>query len=179
LINDLLDLEKIEAGKMDWHIQPMDIPEIISQAKASTAPLFEEKPLALDIELPDRLPRVNGDRDKILQVVINLISNAVKFTSEGAVTVSATRVPKAILIRVADTGIGIAPEDHALVFEKFRQVGDPLTDKPSGTGLGLAISKEIVEHHGGQMWVESELGKGSSFSFTLPTPDGGIDEVES
>jgi signal transduction histidine kinase len=170
MINDLLDLEKIEAGKMEWLVRPVDLAEVIAQAKFATASLFEAKPLVLVTEVPDGLPQVSGDYDKILQVVINLVSNAVKFTTEGMVTIRAQRAPDAILISVTDTGTGISPADQALVFEKFWQVGDPLFGKPSGTGLGLAICKEIVEHHGGRIWVESEFGKGSTFSFTLPIP---------
>src|SRR5581483_75405 len=115
------------------------------------------------------LPPITGDRDRLIQVVINLISNAVKFTPAGTVTVTAKSAAAGeITISVTDSGIGIAPSDHQKVFEKFKQVGDTLTDKPRGTGLGLPICKEIVEHHGGRIWVDSEPGKGSTFSFTLP-----------
>ena len=118
------------------------------------------------------LPTITGDRDRLIQVVINLISNAVKFTPTGAVTVAAKLSEGGIVVSVTDSGIGIAPSDHDKVFEKFKQVGDTLTDKPRGTGLGLPICKEIVEHHGGRIWVESELGHGSTFSFTLPAATG-------
>jgi len=114
------------------------------------------------------LPVITGDSDRLIQVVINLISNAVKFTDAGAVTLAASLGQGELLVSVTDSGIGIKPEDQPKVFEKFKQVGDTLTDKPQGTGLGLPISKEIVEHHGGRMWVESEIGKGSTFFFTLP-----------
>jgi CheY-like chemotaxis protein len=111
---------------------------------------------------------VTGDRDRLIQVVINLISNSVKFTDAGAVTCRAVRRGDQLVVSVSDTGLGISPADQAKVFERFKQVGDTLTDKPKGTGLGLPICKEIVEHHGGRVWVESELGKGSTFSFSLP-----------
>jgi len=114
------------------------------------------------------LPGVTGDRDRLIQVVINLISNAVKFTEAGSVTCSAARRGGEIIVSVTDTGVGIAPSDQPKVFERFKQVGDTLTDKPKGTGLGLPICREIVEHHGGRIWVESTLGKGSTFSFALP-----------
>jgi CheY-like chemotaxis protein len=104
-----------------------------------------------------------------LQVLINLISNAVKFTKSGSVTCSIHQQNDGVCISVIDTGIGIAPEDQPKVFEKFRQVGDTLTDKPKGTGLGLPICKQIIDHHGGRIWVESEPGQGSTFSFLIPT----------
>ena len=114
------------------------------------------------------LPTLMGDRDSLLQVVINLISNAIKFTERGEVTCRAYVTPEGVEISVTDTGIGIGPEDQARVFEKFIQVGDTLTDKPHGTGLGLPICREIVERHGGSIRVVSELGKGSSFYINLP-----------
>src|SRR6185369_14199803 len=115
------------------------------------------------------LPEISGDRDKLIQVMVNLISNAVKFTPSGTVTCNVQKKGKEIVVAISDTGIGIAPEDHKAVFEQFKQVGgDTLTDKPKGTGLGLPICKEIVEHHGGRIWLESEIGKGSTFSFALP-----------
>jgi len=109
-----------------------------------------------------------GDGDRLVQVLINLFSNAIKFTAAGSVTCRAERVDGGIKLSVSDTGVGIAEADQSKLFERFRQVGDTLTEKPKGTGLGLRICKEIVEHHGGRMWVESELGRGSTFSFTLP-----------
>ena len=115
------------------------------------------------------LPEIIGDRDKLIQVIINLISNSVKFTDEGSVTCRVYQQKGELIVSISDTGIGIAPEDFDAVFEQFKQVGgDTLTDKPKGTGLGLPICKEIVEHHGGRIWLESERGKGSTFSFALP-----------
>ncbi|MFN2152601.1 MAG: ATP-binding protein, partial [Anaerolineales bacterium] len=131
-------------------------------------PLFSAKNLALMKEIEDDLPMIEGDKDKLIQVVINLVSNAVKFTNQGSVTCQAKQVDDTIVISVIDTGTGIEGHDLPKVFEKFVQVGDTLTDKPKGTGLGLPISKQIVEFHGGKIWVESEFGHGSTFSFTLP-----------
>jgi PAS domain S-box-containing protein len=168
LINDVLDLAKIEAGKVDWKTEPVSAEEIIDRAAAATTALFEAKNLKQIVEVEPGLPGTVGDRDRLIQVVINLISNAVKFTDHGSVTCRARREDGHLLISVTDTGLGIAPQDHERVFEQFVQVGDTLTDKPKGTGLGLPICKHIVEHHGGRIWVESELGKGSTFSFTLP-----------
>ncbi|MEP0918931.1 ATP-binding protein [Leptolyngbya sp. DQ-M1] len=167
LINDVLDIAKMEAGKVDWKMELLDVGEVIERAIAATSALFQAKNLEL-IRQIEPLPKVIGDHDRIVQVVINLISNAVKFTDQGAVICKAIRVEDDVCISVIDSGTGIAAEDHKKVFEKFKQVGDTLTDKPTGTGLGLPICKQIVEHHKGRIWVESELGKGSTFSFTLP-----------
>jgi signal transduction histidine kinase/DNA-binding response OmpR family regulator len=168
LINDVLDVAKMEAGRVDWNMQPLAVDELIERAIAATSALFEQKQLELRREIAPDLPVVEGDRDRLLQVVINLISNAVKFTQEGTISCRAQQRNNAIVVSVVDNGIGIAEADQPKVFEKFKQVGDTLTDKPQGTGLGLPICKQIVEHHGGTIWVESELGKGSTFSFSLP-----------
>jgi signal transduction histidine kinase/DNA-binding response OmpR family regulator len=171
LINNVLDLAKIEAGKIEWRMQPAQISEIIDRAAAATAALFEPKPFKLSIDLESDLPQLILDHDRMIQVVINLISNSVKFTTEGGITVRARRDGAMVLVSVTDTGMGIDPKDYDKVFEQFVQVGDTLTNKPMGTGLGLPICKQIVEHHGGKIWVESQLGKGSTFSFTLPIPE--------
>ena len=168
LINDLLDLAKIEAGKYEWQKETVLMPEVVERAAAATASLFESKGLKFIKKVAGDLPELVGDGDKLIQVVINLLSNAVKFTDAGSVTCRAQKTDGEIIISVIDSGIGIAPEDRSKVFEKFKQVGDTLTARPKGTGLGLPICKEIVEHHGGRIWVESEIGKGSTFSFTLP-----------
>ena len=170
LIDDVLDLAKIEAGKLEWHMEEVAITDVIDRATAATSSLFEPKGLRLIKDVAPDLPPLQGDRDRLIQVVINLISNAVKFTSEGSVTCRAVRTNAEVVVSVIDTGLGIAPADQPKVFERFKQVGDTLTDKPKGTGLGLPICREIVEHHGGRIWVESALGKGSTFSFTLPLP---------
>ena len=168
LIDDVLDLAKIEAGKFTWNMGKTSISDVIERAIAATASLFEPKKLTLIRDVQADLPVVNGDQDRLIQVVINLISNAVKFTDAGSITLSAHLRGEDIVVGVTDSGIGIAPGDQQKVFEKFKQVGDTLTDKPKGTGLGLPICKEIVEYHGGHIWVESEPGKGSTFSFTIP-----------
>jgi signal transduction histidine kinase/CheY-like chemotaxis protein len=168
LIDDVLDLAKIEAGKFTWNTTSVTVADVIERAIAATASLFEAKKLNLVRDIEPDLPTVNGDQDRLIQVVINLISNAVKFTDSGSITCSARLRDNELLVGVTDSGIGIAAGDHHKVFEKFKQVGDTLTDKPKGTGLGLPICKEIVEYHGGRIWVESEPGKGSTFWFTLP-----------
>lgn len=169
LINDVLDIAKMEAGKVEWQMQPLDVSDLIDWATNSTAGLFKTNDLQLVCEIEPELPQIVGDRHRLLQVLINLISNAVKFTEFGSVTCRVKQEQEGVCISVIDTGVGIAPEDQPKVFEKFRQVGDTLTDKPKGTGLGLPICKQIIDHHGGKIWVESELGKGSTFSFIIPT----------
>ncbi|MGH7600874.1 MAG: GAF domain-containing sensor histidine kinase, partial [bacterium] len=171
LIDNVLDLAKIEAGKVEWNMTKVAVPEIIGQATAATASLFESNGLHFSKQIAPELPEIVGDQDKLIQVVINLISNAAKFTEKGTVTCCAEQKEGEIIVSVSDTGIGINAEDQADVFDKFKQVGDTLTDKPKGTGLGLTICKEIVEHHGGRVWVESEIGKGSTFSFALPVKE--------
>lgn len=169
LINDVLDLAKIEAGKMEWNMKPIFLQDALSRAIASTHSLFEIKKLGLKKEIPSNLPLVNADEDKIIQVIINLLSNAVKFTDSGQVTIGTELRDNEVIVKIKDTGIGISEKDSHKVFERFRQAGDTLTDKPKGTGLGLPICREIVEHHGGTIWMESEPDKGSTFFFSLPT----------
>ena len=169
LINDVLDLAKIEAGKMEWNFETVSIAEIVDRAISASSSLFEQKSLNFEKYIEPDLPAVSGDRDKLIQVIINLISNSVKFTDTGSVSCRVYRKNEEVIVSISDTGIGIAEEDFAAVFEQFKQVGgDTLTDKPKGTGLGLPICKEIIEHHGGRIWLESEVGKGSTFSFALP-----------
>ncbi len=174
LIDDVLDLAKMEAGKITWNVQQLSIAEIIDRATSSVSSLLEQKNLQLITTIDDGLPEISGDRDRLIQVVINLISNAWKFTNEGSITIHACLIEVTeghpfIQVGITDTGIGISPEDLEKVFEKFKQVGDTLTDKPKGTGLGLPICREIVDYHGGSIWVDSEPGKGSTFFFTIST----------
>jgi signal transduction histidine kinase/DNA-binding response OmpR family regulator/ligand-binding sensor domain-containing protein len=168
LIDDVLDLAKIEAGKFTWNMGAVSVADVIERATAATASLFEAKKLHMIRDIDLDLPSVTGDQDRLIQVVINLISNAVKFTDSGSIACAAHLHDDELVVSVKDSGIGIAAADQAKVFEKFKQVGDTLTDKPKGTGLGLPICKEIVEYHGGRIWVESAPGKGSTFLFTLP-----------
>jgi signal transduction histidine kinase len=169
LINNVLDLSKIEAGKINWTDRPVKIVEVIEHAVAAAAGLLEEKKgVKLVVDIVGDIPYVRGDPGRLIQVVLNLLSNAIKFTETGTVACQVQVIKNEIQVSVSDTGTGIAPEDQAKVFEKFTQLGDTLTEKPHGTGLGLPITKEIVESHGGRIWLESEEGKGSTFFFTLP-----------
>jgi PAS domain S-box-containing protein len=169
LINDVLDIAKIEAGKVEWNMQPLAIAEILERAIAATTVLAQSNNLKMLCNMEPNLPEIVGDRDRLIQVVINLISNAIKFTPAGVVTCRAHYQQGNVIVSVVDQGIGIALEDQPKVFEKFKQVGEVMTDKPKGTGLGLPICKQIVEHHKGQLWVESQLGQGSTFAFSLPS----------
>ena len=168
LINDVLDIAKMEAGKVLWKKETVSIDEVIDQSVAATHTLFDQKNIELLTEVDNALPEVEGDKDRLIQVMINLIANAVKFTEKGTVTIKAEGVSNTLVISVIDTGAGIALEDFGKVFERFKQTTDISTGKPMGTGLGLPICKKIVEYHKGNIRLESEKGRGSIFSFTLP-----------
>ncbi len=168
LVNDVLDIAKMESGKVEWDMRRVSIPEIIERSVSSSAALVENKRLRLSTDIAKDLPMIEGDRDRLIQVMLNLISNAVKFTRIGVITIRAMAREDDILVCVADTGPGINLKDQESIFEKFKQSGDTLTEKPKGTGLGLPICKQILERHGGRIWVESKLGHGSAFWFTLP-----------
>ena len=138
LINDVLDLAKIEAGKMEWNMETVNIIEVVERAIAATSALFDQKNLKLEKYIENDLPEITGDRDKLIQVVVNLFSNAVKFTDKGSVTCKVYKHKDELVVSISDTGIGIAREDFNAVFEQFKQVGgDTLTDKPKGTGSWL------------------------------------------
>ena len=180
MINDILDLAKIEAGRMEFRRVAVDVGELLARGLAATSSLFSNAGLELVTDVEPGLPTIEGDRDRLLQVVINLVSNAVKFTPRGGTITCRARLgvgagagggpggTAEVVVSVSDTGVGIAPADHAKVFEQFGQAGDTLTDKPRGTGLGLPICREIVGHHGGRLWLESAVDAGSTFSFALP-----------
>ena len=168
LIDDLLDLARIESGRFEFRADPVDLRAVVRQAVAATSSLYEVAGLPLEVAVADAVPAVTGDADRLVQVVINLLSNAVKFTRAGSVRCSVATDADEVRVSVADTGSGIPPADHARVFEPFRQSSDTLPDGPKGTGLGLPISRQIVEAHGGRMWLESEPGAGSTFWFAIP-----------
>jgi signal transduction histidine kinase len=169
LINDILDLAKIEAGRMELELTTFDLPGAIENALILVRERATRHGIKLDREIDERLGELVGDERKVKQVLLNLLSNAVKFTPEGGqIRVKAMRGDASAIISVADTGIGIAPGDQEMIFEEFRQVGSNYAQKREGTGLGLSLTKKFVEMHGGKIWVESEIGKGSTFTFTLP-----------
>jgi Na+/proline symporter/nitrogen-specific signal transduction histidine kinase len=170
LINQVLDLAKIESGSAEWHTSELDLKEVINDALGATSELVRENRASLTVNLPGSVPLVTADRDRLMQVLLNLISNAVKFCDRerGRVSITLSEEAHALRVDVADNGEGIRREDQETIFEKFRQVGDTLTEKPRGTGLGLPISRQIVTHFGGRLWVNSEPGHGATFSFTVP-----------
>jgi CheY-like chemotaxis protein len=173
LINDILDLSKIEAGRMELDIKPVDIQEMIESVLATVQPLAQEKDLELRTVIPPDLPLVNGDADRLRQIILNLASNAVKFTGDGSITleagISADR--KSLELKVIDTGIGIPPELQEAVFDEFRQVDNTSTREYGGTGLGLAISRRLARLHGGNVLLSSSQGVGSTFTVILPLPE--------
>ena len=169
LINDILDLSKVEAGRMELDVTTFDLPDAIRNSLTLIAERAQRHGIEVKSDIDPAVGELSGDERKFKQILLNLLSNAVKFTPEGgSVTVTAQRLDEAIEISVADTGIGIAAADHEAVFEEFRQVGNDYTKKSQGTGLGLALTRKFVELHGGRIWVKSEPGKGATFTFTLP-----------
>jgi signal transduction histidine kinase len=170
LINQVLDLAKIESGKAEWSETAVDLKDVISDTLAAMDQLFKEKSIGVTARLPDQVSPVTADLDRMIQVMLNLLSNAAKFCdpAQGRIEVALVERDGSLKVSVRDNGRGIDPEDQTQIFSKFHQVGDTLTDKPRGSGLGLHISRQIIEHFGGIMWVESVPGQGACFSFTLP-----------
>ncbi len=169
LINDILDLSKVEAGRMELALAPFHLPVALDNAVTLVKERAARHGIALTLDVDPRLGELVGDERKIKQVLLNLLSNAVKFTPEGGrITLTAVLSDGSVEISVSDTGIGIAPEDQQAIFDEFRQVGSDDTGKREGTGLGLTLAKKFVELHGGKIWVKSEVGRGSTFTFTLP-----------
>jgi signal transduction histidine kinase len=169
LINEILDLSKVEAGRMELELAPFDLPLAIDNARTFVRERAVKHGITLDVDVDDQLGEYIGDERKIKQILLNLLSNAVKFTPEGGrISITANKIDNGAEISVSDTGIGITPADQPKIFEEFRQVGSDSTHKTEGTGLGLTLAKKFVELHGGRIWVESEAGKGSTFTFTLP-----------
>lgn len=168
LINDVLDVAKIESGWLELHIEPFDIVLLLESVRSSALGLTKDKPIDVEVQVPCAMPLVHGDKTRIRQIVLNLVSNAAKFTSAGTIVLQAESTPDYIRIAVIDSGIGISPQYYDMIFQEFRQGDDTMMREYGGTGLGLPISKKLVDLHGGTMGVESTLGKGSTFFFTLP-----------
>jgi signal transduction histidine kinase len=170
LINQVLDLAKIESGRAEWHETRVDMREVISDTVTAMEQVFQEKGIQVVTRIPERVSPVLADLDRMIQVMLNLLSNAVKFCDQeqGRIEVALSERDGWLRVDVHDNGPGVLPQDQHIIFDKFRQAGDTLTEKPHGTGLGLPISRHIIEHHGGQIWVESAPGHGACFSFRLP-----------
>jgi GAF domain-containing protein len=168
LINDVLDLSKIEAGQLVLELSDYSIQDIAQTVRSTLEPLAADKKLALNVEIAPELPPGRGDGRRLTQVLINLVGNAIKFTDAGEVAIKAEANNGLFHVSVRDTGPGISAADQAKLFQEFQQADNAITRKKGGTGLGLAISKRIIEMHGGKIWVESQVGQGSAFAFTLP-----------
>jgi signal transduction histidine kinase len=170
LINQTLDMAKIESGNAEWHTSELDVGDVVRESVEATSQLFREKGVSLSILPAGRIPLVRADRDRLIQVLINLLSNAVKFSPSGAgrVQIRSAATREGVRIDVQDNGPGVPRQDHETIFERFRQLGDTLEDKPRGTGLGLAISRRFARLLGGDILVDSELGRGSQFTLLLP-----------
>ena len=168
LINDVLDLSKIEAGQLVLDLSDYSLEDIAQTVRSTLEPLAADKKLAFKVEVAPKMPAGHGDGRRLTQVLINLVGNAIKFTDVGEVVIKATATDGLFHLSVRDTGPGISATDQAKLFQEFQQADNAITRKKGGTGLGLAISKRIVEMHGGKIWVESRVGQGSTFAFTVP-----------
>jgi signal transduction histidine kinase len=179
LVNDVLDISRIEANAVEWNLAPCDLAAELNTLIVSQQPVAQAKGLELLLDCPAGLPLVIADHDGLHQVLLNLVGNAIKFTATGRVTVSAAPHGQFVEVAVTDTGPGISQDDGAHIFERFYQGGNTLTEKPNGTGLGLAICQKILEHHGSEIRLQSELDKGSRFSFELPVAAVAMGEAPS
>ncbi|HEX4978316.1 MAG TPA: sensor histidine kinase [Nocardioides sp.] len=170
LINQVLDLARLEAGAAEWQVRPVDVAEVVAASMTSAEQLSRVRGVALEVDVPADLPAVTADFDRVVQVMVNLLGNAVKFADpeHGRVRVAAARNGAEVRVDVQDNGAGVPQEDLEVIFDKFRQGGDTHRDRPPGTGLGLPISREIIDHLGGRLWAEQTPGPGATFSFTLP-----------
>ncbi|MBC9070991.1 histidine kinase [Thauera sp. CAU 1555] len=180
LVNQVLDMAKIESGHAEWHNSDIDMRELVAHAVSTTAQLFRDRGARVELSLPDEVPLLRADHDRMVQVMLNLLANAAKFVpvGEGRVRVALSCSDDALRVDVADNGPGIPADFLPVIFERFRQGGDQRS-RPQGTGLGLPISKQIVEHFGGRLWVTSVPGEGATFSFVLPLNGGGAESAAS
>jgi len=174
LINDVLDLSKVEAGKMELRLRNIALSEVVESLTSAMVPVLAQRKQSLDVDLEPGLPPVHADEGKLKEVFFNLVSNSAKFTPDGGkLKIEAVRKGDWCQVSLSDNGIGIKKEDQEQIFEPFYQVNNSVAGEKKGTGLGLALVKQIVEMHGGRIWVESEYGKGSRFTFTLPLSNTG------
>jgi signal transduction histidine kinase len=168
LINDVLDLSKIEAGQLVLSLTDYSMKDVLYNVFSAVEPLASNKSLGFKVDAPGEMPKGHGDERRLTQVILNLVGNAIKFTDTGEIVIKASATNGSFTVAVKDTGPGISQTDQGKIFEEFQQADNSATKKKGGTGLGLSISRRIVEMHGGRLWVESEIGKGSVFQFTLP-----------
>ena len=168
LINDVLNFQKLDAGKIKFDKQKNDMNEVIREVHKTIASSVKERAIDFCLKLEDNLPKVEFDSDKIIQVLTNLLGNAVKFTEKGSIAITTSKGENTILVSVSDTGRGIKKEDLPRLFHEFEQLTEGRERKTGGTGLGLVIAKEIIRQHGGKIWAESECNKGTTFHFVLP-----------
>jgi signal transduction histidine kinase len=168
LINDVLDLSKIEAGQLVLDLADYSLQGVTQTVYSAVEPLAADKKLGFKVEVAPDLPPGRGDERRLTQVLLNLVGNALKFTDAGEVAIKVTTIDGSFNVAVHDTGPGISAADQAKLFQEFQQADNSITRKKGGTGLGLAISKRIIEMHGGRIWIDSVVGQGSTFSFTVP-----------
>jgi signal transduction histidine kinase len=172
MVNEFSEISRLETGALKLDAEPLHMHDLVSEVITSLQPQIEAKEINLTVEVPPELPKVWGDHTRVIQILTNLITNAYKYTPEkGQITISTQWIDDSVQVDVADTGIGISPQDQEKLFTRFFRADHPEIRRVAGTGLGLSITKSIVEMHGGQIWVESQLGEGSIFSFTLPLAD--------
>lgn len=177
LITQVLDFQKLASGQTEWKITPVDITAVVSDAVSSTRQLVTDRDIDMQVRLPENAITIQGDRDQLMQAMVNLISNAVKFcdSDQGRIDIQLGATKDRIVVSVTDNGIGIGKIDQKKIFNKFQQVVHPTIGRPAGTGLGLSITRQIIHHHRGKLWVKSTLGKGATFYFSLPRPDPTVD----
>lgn len=170
LVSQVLDMAKIEAGQADWHSAQVDLREVVAQVASTMRESYRERGVALELQLAQQVHPVWADADRLTQVVLNLLSNALKYApaQKGQVVLRLANTPEELTLEVQDNGPGIAADQQAVVFEKFRQISGDDHYRPGGTGLGLPISRQIVAHFGGRMWLRSTPGQGACFGFSLP-----------
>ena len=170
LIVQVLDFEKIESGGTEWEISKVDFTEVVKDAILATSRLMQDKKVKIEANLPALVPLIDGDKDRLIQVMVNLISNSIKFCERGRGLISVSLKAKAnyLKVDVEDNGIGISRKDQKIIFHEFQQVKDTSTGRPPGSGLGLSITKRIIDFHKGKIKVRSKPKKGSTFSFTIP-----------
>jgi signal transduction histidine kinase len=173
LVNDLLDASKLESGTMRLDAATIELRGLVGELREQMQPLAREKEISLEEGVPEDLPELRADRAKLRRILVNLVSNALKFTPKGGrVRLGASRESSLVRVSVEDTGVGIPREDLHDIFDKYAQARSRATRSEKGTGLGLYITRQLVELHGGKISVQSEVGRGSTFSFTIPTAEG-------